>query len=372
MLEPADASHEKVRQCQPGQLAGEDPEPAGTGVRLEVILPVRGACAERDLMIAVHDREVVAQLRGIGQKPARPLILGFERALNAHPHDMRLIAVHVGAEVVGIKGIWREAAHGGAVEREPQRVHRVGTEDARVTDRQRMGERVEPLQPHVARGVEQRQHTIAFPHRARHRRRGRQVAAEDRVVAGALVIDPREILNLVAVLRLRIGDLAARIRRCRQVLDHVQRRPAEQRGIDAVVFEPAPQRNLPAPIAGGRREGGEVAGQHRRRWHPREVGGRLLPHHRSLHGAEEEELVLHDRPADRAAELVALQAVVHAVAVRADLRERVRRVETVIAHELEHVSRQAVRPRLGDCVDCRPGMHSMLRVQAARGHAELL
>ena len=89
MLEPADAAHEQVRQSQPGQLAGEDPEAAGARVRLEVVLPVRGARAERDLVIAAHDREVVAQLRGVGQKPARPLILGLERALHAHPHDVR-------------------------------------------------------------------------------------------------------------------------------------------------------------------------------------------------------------------------------------------------------------------------------------------
>ena len=70
-------------------------------------------------------------------------------------------------------------------------------------------------------------------------------------------------------------------------------------------------------------------------------------------------LSLHDRPAERAAELVALQPVVTAQAAVLRALEVANRVELVIADEIEDAAMELVRAGLGD------GVH-----RRARGHAE--
>ena len=56
--------------------------------------------------------------------------------------------------------------------------------------------------------------------------------------------------------------------------------------------------------------------------------------------AEEEQTIAHDRPAERAAKLVARQAVVHLLAVGTDRREAADRVEPRVAVELEGIARR--------------------------------
>ena len=127
-----------------------------------------------------------------------------------------------------------------------------------------------------------------------------------------------------------------------------------------------------AAVARRRRERREVAGQHRRRRHVGDVRGRRHARHGALVAAKEKQAVPGDRPADRAAELVAPQPVADAFAVGAANRKRVRRVEPVVAQELERVAVEHVGSRLGHGVHRRARVHAVLRRQAARRHAELL
>ena len=60
------------------------------------------------------------------------------------------------------------------------------------------------------------------------------------------------------------------------------------------------------------------------------------------------------------------------LAVRSDLRERVRRVEAPVAQELEHIAGDAVGARLGHRVDRGARVHPVLGVEPARRDAELL
>ena len=101
-------------------------------------------------------------------------------------------------------------------------------------------------------------------------------------------------------------------------------------------------------------------------------GGRLLPDRRRLIAAEEKELVAHERSAKRAAELMTLQTVVHALAVWANRGERILRIEAAIADELERVAREPVRAGLGHRIDRGARVDAVLRAQAAGGDAELL
>ena len=97
----------------------------------------------------------------------------------------------------------------------------------------------------------------------------------------------------------------------------------------------APQGDLPAGVARRRRERREVAREHLGRRHVRNVARRHLTQHGALVAGEKKQLVADDRAADRAAELVAPQAVVHLLAVGADRGKWLRRVEATIAQELE-------------------------------------
>ena len=93
---------------------------------------------------------------------------------------------------------------------------------------------------------------------------------------------------------------------------------------------------------------------------------------RALVGGEEEQLVRDDRAAERPAELVALETIVFPLSVGTDARKRARRVETMVAEELERVAGEPIRPRLGHGVDRRRRVEAILGGQAARGHPEFL
>ena len=99
------------------------------------------------------------------------------------------------------------------------------------------------------------------------------------------------------------------------------------------------KRDLPARVAGRRSESRKVAGQHRCRRNERNSVGWILANRRALVSAEEKQFVLHDRPADRSTELVALDRV----ALRC---KGVPRIEHSIAHELKQIAVKLVRSGL--------------------------
>jgi hypothetical protein len=95
-------------------------------------------------MRAAHQREIVGQLRGVRHKPARALIRDRESSPDSHVHEVRVVAVRVGAQIVRVEGIRREAADGRPVEREPERIHRVVAEHTGVANGQRLRQIIEP------------------------------------------------------------------------------------------------------------------------------------------------------------------------------------------------------------------------------------
>ena len=110
---------------------------------------------------------------------------------------------------------------------------------------------------------------------------------------------------------------------------------------------------MTAAIARRRGERREVARDHLRRRDELDVVRRQLTPDRALIRAEEEQLVSHDRPTECSAELIALQPIVLALAVGTDRRKRARRVEAVVAQELERGPGKPVRARLGHRADGR-------------------
>ena len=91
------------------------------------------------------------------------------------------------------------------------------------------------------------------------------------------------------------------------------------------------QRELTPVVAGGRREGGEVARHHRRGRDEGYLIERVLSCRRGLQADEEEQFVAHERAAEGPAQLVALEAVLAT-------GQEVRFVETAVAHELEQAA----------------------------------
>ena len=91
-----------------------------------------------------------------------------------------------------------------------------------------------------------------------------------------------------------------------------------------------------------------------------------------LHAAEEEQLVAHDRPAERAAELVPLEPVIAAQPAVLDPLEERLGVELVMAGELEQAAMERVGARLGDRVDRGAGGHAVAGIAHAGLDSELL
>ena len=174
---------------------------------------------------------------------------------------------------------------------------------------------------------------------------GSQIPAKDQLVAGHLVVDPGDRLMLVKVFGELILDLATGIRGLGQLRGEVHRRRAEEGRIDAVADEGGAQVDLP-PGARRRRDRREVAREHLGRRHMRNVARRHLTPDGALVATEKEELVLDDGAAQRAAELVAPEAVILLLAVGAERGKMLRRVETTIAQELEEVSGERFVPDL--------------------------
>ena len=85
----------------------------------------------------------------------------------------------------------------------------------------------------------------------------------------------------------------------------------------------------------------------------------------SLISAKEEQLVLHDGPADRSPKLISLQRV-------AFRRKEVSRVENSISYKFKRIAVQVVRTRLGDDVHIRRCVHAILRLQGAGFDFEFL
>ena len=179
------------------------------------------------------------------------------------------------------------------------------------------------------------------------------------MVAAQLNVGAANVMPFVTIVGHRERDLAARVGGRRKLLDEIQRGGAEPRRIDAVADEPGAERDL-APLARGRGERREVAHQHRRRRDECDVVRRRLASLRALIRGEEEHLVSNHRSAERAAELVAFQAIVAPLAVWADRRKGARGIEALVANELEPIAREAIGARLGDGVHRRGRVHAAL------------
>ena len=123
--------------------------------------------------------------------------------------------------------------------------------------------------------------------------------------------------------------------------------------------------SLRAAVAGRRRERGEVASQHRRGRRVADDRRRVALFDAALVAAEHEHLVLDDRRAERAAELIAAEIVF----LR---REVVALDEVVVAVELERVAVNLVRSGLGHQVDRGGGVITVARRQRAGLDLELL
>src|SRR2546429_9115900 len=136
------------------------------------------------------------------------------------------------------------------------------------------------------------------------------------------------------MLRVVVGNAVlnppAGIARHGHVLQEIQRDGAESRWVDAVADEAARQRPRRSAIARGGCERGEIAVEHRLRGNEADGRRRVVFLDATLIPAEDEQLVPDDRRAERATELVALQAVALG-------REKIPRVEMVVAQEFEEI-----------------------------------
>src|SRR4030095_13469838 len=117
----------------------------------------------------------------------------------------------------------------------------------------------------------------------------------------------------------------------------------------------------------------EVACQHRCCRHEAEEVGWRLAEPWTLITPEEEQTGVGDRASERAAELVAIEAVVLPFpGGRVDEVERVGRVETLVADKLAEITVKQVVARLGYDVDRGARVHAVVRRRGARLESELL
>ena len=151
-----------------------------------------------------------------------------------------------------------------------------------------------------------------------------------------LVIDPANHHATIFKTRVAKDDLSARVLGFRHFVRERQHRPAEYCGINSIVDERSPKRDLTPSVAGGRSEGREVARQHRSGVHERDLIGRILSHPCALVPTEEKQFVFHDRTAQRSAVLVSLDGVALG-------RKRISSVEFSVSHEFKQVSVKLVR-----------------------------
>ena len=84
-----------------------------------------------------------------------------------------------------------------------------------------------------------------------------------------------------------------------------------------------------------------------------------------MHAAEEKQLVLHDRPANDAAKLIAL----HRIAIA---RKCIAGIEDSVANELEHTAMELIRARFRHYDNCASRMESILSRYSAGFDFEFL
>src|SRR5262245_90170 len=121
-----------------------------------------------------------------------------------------------------------------------------------------------------------------------------------------LIIDLSDDLFFVVKRPAAVRNLTAGIVGFWHAGADVLRDGAEQRRIDTVVHEGPPERDRASCIAGRGRKRREIAGQHGRRRNITSQVSRILTDLGALKPAKEEDLVLDDWPAQRAAILIPL------------------------------------------------------------------
>ena len=122
---------------------------------------------------------------------------------------------------------------------------------------------------------------------------------------------------------------------------------------------------MSACVACRRREGREVAGQHRRGRNKSNNVVRILPDHCALIATEEKYFVRDNRPAKRAAELIAFNRV-------AGQGERIPRVEFAVPYKLEQIAVKIVRPRFRNQANRTGRFHPVLRACSSGLHLKFL
>ncbi len=153
----------------------------------------------------------------------------------------------------------------------------------------------------------------------------------------------------------------------------LQRCGAERRGGEAIPDEGGSQVHGTGRVALGRGVLCEVARKHRGRRHESEEVCRGLAQSRALERAEEEHSVGGDRTAQRPAVLIAAETIALALTRSGiDRVEWIRRVEPMVANELEEIAVQEIGARLGHDVDRRARVHPVVRVRRACLELEFL
>ena len=122
-----------------------------------------------------------------------------------------------------------------------------------------------------------------------------------------LIVDFVNQLPLIDLLDGAPIECSAGIGRCRKHGCHLERGLVERRRIDSIINERSLQCDLLAAIASRRGGCSEITRQHLRCWNETGDSRRVGSRYRALIAAEEEQFVLHEGTADRAAVLIALQ-----------------------------------------------------------------
>src|SRR5262245_53412823 len=156
-----------------------------------------------------------------------------------------------------------------------------------------------------------------------------------------LVVDTRNEHVRVFIRRVAINDSAARIRRNRKLLCVCNSCFAEQRRIDPVIYKRSTQGHRASAVTCRGSKGRKVTCKHFRRRNDGSQIRRVLSHPRALVAAEEEQLVLHDRAANRSTELVTLDRV-------APGGKGVSRIEFSVANEFKQNAVEIIRSRFRD------------------------
>src|SRR6267142_1373649 len=182
---------------------------------------------------------------------------------------------------------------------------------------------------------------------------GAQIAHEHGVRGFDLIVHLPYAEEFVGTDGTAVVDLPALIGRGRKELAYIDCRDTELRRRDAVAHKRGPQDDLPAGVAGGQRDGGKVAAQHRLGGNERDRVGRGLARIGPLKTSKEKQFVFLDRSADGSAPLIPLQAVLGG-------REEVAGVQGVVAYEFEQGAVPLVGAGLGHRSDRPAGVVSVL------------